>query len=67
MRGGHLTEARQFTKALTNRSWYFRKKRSPTSNGNNINVCLLLTYLSRIKGKQSTRRLIVKKNFAETI
>ena len=63
MRGGHLTKARQFTKA-----WYFRKKkRSPTSNGNNTNVCLLLTYLSRIKGKQSTRRLIVKQNFAGTI
>ena len=37
------------------------------SNGKNINVCLLLTYLSRIKGKQSTRRLIIKQNFAETI
>ena len=44
-----------------------KKKRSPTSNGNNTNVCLLLTYLSRIKGKQSTRRLIVKQNFAGTI
>ena len=32
-----------------------------------MNVCLLLTYLSSMKGKQSTRRLIVKQNFAETI
>ena len=58
MRGGHLTEARQF---------FFFFFKSHTSNGNNINVCLLLTYLSRIEGKQSTRRLIVKQNFAETI
>ena len=68
MRGGHLTKARQFTKALIDRSMVFqKKKRSPTSNGNTTNVCLLLTYLSRIKGKQSTRRLIVKQNFAGTI
>ena len=53
MSGGHLTEARQF---------FFFFFKSHTSNGNNINVCLLLTYLSRIEGKQSTLRLIVKQN-----
>ena len=41
--------------------------KSHTSNGNNINVCLRLTYLSSMKGKHSTRRLIVKQIFAETI
>ena len=41
--------------------------KSHTSNGNNINVCLRLTYLSSMKGKHSTRRLIVKQIFAVTI